>query len=71
MVANLFAGNGQARGDDPRVIERFGGDIRLIYKKFKFILVTVDKTVIGAIVNQFMMAWCMALVLYILQWITA
>jgi len=37
LVANVFAGNGQARGDDPRVIERFGGDIRLIYKNLKFI----------------------------------
>ena len=35
LVANLLFGNGQARGDDTRVIERFGGDIRFIYKKMK------------------------------------
>ncbi len=37
LVANLYFGNGQARGDDTRTIERVGGDIRVIYKKLKFI----------------------------------
>ncbi|MGA9270388.1 MAG: glycosidase, partial [Lutimonas sp.] len=37
VVANIYFGNGQARGDDPRVINRVGGDIRLIYKKMRVI----------------------------------
>ena len=35
IIANLYGGTGQARGDDERTIERFGGDIRTIYKKLK------------------------------------
>jgi hypothetical protein len=35
IIANLYGGNGQARGSDPRTIERVGGDVRLIYKKLK------------------------------------
>jgi len=35
IIANLFAGNGQANGSDQRAIERFGGDLRVIYKKIK------------------------------------
>ncbi len=35
LIANLYAGNGQANGDDPRVINRLGGDIRWIHKKWK------------------------------------
>ncbi|WP_370477379.1 glycoside hydrolase family 2 TIM barrel-domain containing protein [Tamlana flava] len=35
LIGNLYVGNGQANGDDKRVIERIGGDIRLIYKKWK------------------------------------
>jgi hypothetical protein len=35
FIANLYAGNGQANGSDPRVIERFGSDLRMIYKKVK------------------------------------
>jgi hypothetical protein len=35
VIANLYAGNGQANGSDPRMIQRVGGDIRLIYNKFK------------------------------------
>ena len=35
FIANLFVGNGQANGSDERLIERMGGDIRLIYKKVK------------------------------------
>jgi hypothetical protein len=35
IIANLYGGNGQARGSDPRTIERVGGDLRIIYKKLK------------------------------------
>lgn len=35
IIANLYVGNGQANGNDPRVINRVGGDIRAIYKKLK------------------------------------
>jgi hypothetical protein len=35
LIANLYAGNGQANGSDERVIQRVGGDIRLIYNKLK------------------------------------
>jgi hypothetical protein len=35
IIANLYGGNGQARGSDPRTIERIGGDLRIIYKKLK------------------------------------
>ncbi len=35
IIANFYGGNAQANGSDDRVIERFGSDIRLIYKKFK------------------------------------
>ncbi len=35
LVSNLYGGNAQANGSDPRLIERFGGDIRMIYKKWK------------------------------------
>jgi len=37
LIANLYFGNGQANGDDTRVIHRAGGDIRLIYKKVKVV----------------------------------
>ena len=36
IITNIYGGNGQANGPDARSIERFGGDIRLIYKKIKF-----------------------------------
>lgn len=36
LVANLFGGNGQANGSDPRTVERYGGEVKLLYKKFKF-----------------------------------
>ena len=36
FIANLYAGNAQANGSDTRVIQRFGADIRSIYKKMKF-----------------------------------
>nr|WP_242529707.1 glycosidase [Psychroflexus sp. ALD_RP9] len=35
FIGNFYYGNGQANGDDPRLIKRFGGDIRMIYKKVK------------------------------------
>lgn len=35
FIANLYAGTAQANGSDNRVIQRYGGDIRLIYKKVK------------------------------------
>ena len=33
LIANLNAGNGQANGNDKRTINRYGFDIRTIYKK--------------------------------------
>jgi len=35
IISNLYFGNAQARGSDDRLIERFGGDIRMIYKNIK------------------------------------
>lgn len=35
FIANVYGGNAQANGSDPRLIERFGTDLRLIYKKVK------------------------------------
>lgn len=35
VIANVYGGNAQANGSDPRLIERFGTDIRLIYNKLK------------------------------------
>jgi len=35
LVSNLFAGTAQANGSDARLIKRFGGDLRIIYKKTK------------------------------------
>lgn len=37
LIANLYFGNAQANGSDSRIIERFGGDIRLIYNKVKIV----------------------------------
>ncbi|WP_250432521.1 glycoside hydrolase family 2 TIM barrel-domain containing protein [Hanstruepera flava] len=37
IIANLYFGNAQANGSDPRLIERYGGDIRVIYKKLKVV----------------------------------
>ncbi|MDX2285452.1 MAG: glycoside hydrolase family 2 TIM barrel-domain containing protein [Bacteroidia bacterium] len=36
LISNLYAGTAQANGSDPRLIQRFGGDVRVIYKKTKF-----------------------------------
>jgi hypothetical protein len=38
FILNLYAGNGQANGSDTRTIQRFGGDLRTIYKQSKLIL---------------------------------
>ncbi len=37
LIANLYAGNGQANGSDERLIKRGGGDIRVIYNKVKIV----------------------------------
>jgi hypothetical protein len=37
LIANLYAGNGQANGSDDRLITRIGGDFRLLYKKVKLV----------------------------------
>lgn len=35
IIANLYGGNGQANGPSARAIERFGADLRVVYKKIK------------------------------------
>ena len=35
LIANLYFGNAQSNGSDERLIERVGGDIRLIYNNLK------------------------------------
>ena len=35
IIGNFYYGNGQGNGDSQRLIKRFGGDIRMIYKNFK------------------------------------
>ncbi len=35
IITNVFGGTGQANGDDERTIKRYGGDVRVIYKKVK------------------------------------
>ena len=37
LIANLYFGNAQANGGDERLIERAGGDIRVIYDKVKLV----------------------------------
>ncbi|MCJ7467898.1 MAG: glycosidase [Maribacter sp.] len=37
LIANLYFGNTQSNGSDARLIERFGGDIRVIYNKIKVV----------------------------------
>lgn len=39
FIANLYVGNGQANGNDARTINRYGFDLRTIYKKTKLIAV--------------------------------
>ena len=36
LIANIYGGTAQANGDSDRTIERFGGNIKMIYKKWKF-----------------------------------
>jgi hypothetical protein len=40
LIANLYIGNGQANGNDIRTINRFGADLRTIYKKSKLWIIT-------------------------------
>jgi hypothetical protein len=35
LIVNLYGGNAQSNGSDPRLIQRYGTDVRLIYKKVK------------------------------------
>ena len=35
LIGNFYYGNGQANGDSQRLIKRFGGNVRAIYKKMK------------------------------------
>lgn len=35
FIVNAYGGNAQANGSDPRLIERFGADLRMIFKKVK------------------------------------
>jgi len=37
LIANLYAGNAQSNGSDARLIERVGGDIRVIFNKIKLV----------------------------------
>ncbi len=37
LIANLLAGDGESNGSDERLIRRYGGDIRLIYKHAKLV----------------------------------
>ncbi|SEP84087.1 Glycosyl hydrolases family 2, TIM barrel domain [Hyunsoonleella jejuensis] len=35
IIGNFYGGTAQAQGDSDRTIDRFGGDIKMIYKKWK------------------------------------
>lgn len=35
IITNIYGGNGQANGPDTRTVERYGGDVRMIYKSVK------------------------------------
>ena len=37
LIGNFYFGNGQSNGSDERLIERAGGDVRVIYKKVKLV----------------------------------
>lgn len=37
LIANLYFGNAQSNGSDERLVERVGGDFRVIYKKMKLV----------------------------------
>jgi len=36
VIANVYAGDAQANGSDPRLIRRYGADVRSLYKKMRF-----------------------------------
>ena len=36
LITNLYGGTAQANGSDNRLLERFGGDLRMVYKRVKF-----------------------------------
>lgn len=36
IIGNIYGGTAQGQGDSDRTIERFGGDIKMIYKKWMF-----------------------------------
>lgn len=36
IIGNFYGGNAQANGDSDRTIDRFGADLKMIYKKWKF-----------------------------------
>ena len=35
IIGNFYYGNGQGNGDSQRLIRRFGGDVRMLYKKIR------------------------------------
>lgn len=35
IIGNFYYGNGQGNGDSERLIRRFGGDVRMLYKKIR------------------------------------
>ena len=37
LITNFYFGNAQSNGSNPRLIERFGADLRVIYKKVKLV----------------------------------
>lgn len=37
FIANIYFGNAQANGSGTRLVERFGGDVRIIYNKVKLV----------------------------------
>ena len=37
LITNFYFGNAQSNGSDARLIERFGGDVRVIYRKIKLV----------------------------------
>lgn len=39
IITNILFGNGQANGDDQRVINRFGIDVKTIYKSMRFLTI--------------------------------
>ena len=37
VITNFYFGNAQSNGSNARLVERFGGDVRVIYKKIKLV----------------------------------